>query len=195
MIGFNQALEIDYITHAIYVLAGIGIVAAASIKLPEIRALPSRKNIRLFGLLALLFLAIVILTSGIGGDSISSAISHYGFVPVILRFAFGGVVVGWTEEFLFRGCLQRTLNVRFSSVTRIRVRQGTIITALVFGGLHAVNMLLGQSLSTTLEQITFAVFFGLVIGSFYDRTGDLAGAAWIHNMVDFANLVLPYVPL
>lgn len=122
-------------------------------------------------------------------------LGSYGYLPVTLQFVFGGIIVGWTEEFLFRGCVQRVLNEKFAFNTFLGIRKGTLLAAIIFGLLHFVNIALGQSLSSSLTQFLFATFFGILIGIFYHKTNDLAGAAWIHNIVDFTTMVAPFIPI
>ncbi|MDA8142566.1 MAG: CPBP family intramembrane metalloprotease [Thermoplasmatales archaeon] len=195
MFDFNQALSIDYSSHVLYIILGVVIIRLTRIRKPKIRFLPSKENLKFFGVLAVFFLLIEIFTTEFGSMSIYSWVSIYGILPVALRFVFEGFFVGWTEEYLFRGAIQTALNRRFSSITVIKIRQGTIITSLIFGFAHSINILLGQPIDTTIIQITFATFFGLVVGTYYDKTYDLSGAAWIHNIVDFTGMAFQFIPI
>ena len=108
-----------------------------------------------------------------------------------LTFLFQALFVGWSEEFLFRGALQNILNNRFSNGRRIiRMRQGTFIASVIFGIVHLGNAFLGLSITSAVEDSAFALVFAFVVGWYYDKTQDLAGAAWIHNATDgFSTLV------
>ena len=193
MFTFIQSLEIDYSSHIAFVAIGIIILKLSSMKYPGLKLLPSSKNLKLFVLLSLVFVAIQVGTTQFGSQSIVSLVSREGLVPVILLILFEGVFVGWTEEFLFRGCIQRTLSARFPSKTKLRISYGTVFASLIFGAVHMLNLSLGQSLPTTAVQVSFAVFFGLLVGWFYEKKEDLAAAAWIHNINDFLATVIPFI--
>lgn len=193
MFTFDQALEIDYFSHIAFVAIGLIILSLASMKLPGVRFLPSKVNLKVFALISSVFIAIQLGTTQFGTQALGTEISRNGLLPVVLLIVFEGVVVGWTEEFLFRGCIQRVLDVKFPGITRIRLKFGTIYASLIFGAVHLINIALGQALGATLAQVSFAIFFGLVVGWFYERRNDLSGAAWIHNINDFLATIIPYI--
>lgn len=195
MFTFNQELLIDYSIHGLFIVIGVILLYFTRSRHPQFSIFPRRENLKLFGITAALFLLIEILFSEFGVQSIYSYVSNFGLFPVILKLGFEGIFVGWSEEYLFRGSIQRILNAHFQSVKVVRMNLGTLLTAFIFGLMHLGNLFLGQSLNSTLFQIAFAVFFGIVIGIFYDRTNDLSGAAWIHNMVDFTGTVFQFIPL
>lgn len=109
---------------------------------------------------------------------------------------FQAILVGPSEEFLFRGLIQSALNnvPRFGSraipFARARLRLGTVYAALVFGLLHLVG-LLQHPFTFVLPTAAFAFVFGLVAGHYYDRTGNLWGASILHDISDFIALGLP----
>lgn len=193
MVSLSEGIIIEYLFHLIYVPIGYAILRLSRTGRPGAKLLPERKNLRIFVLLSLMFSVIELAVSlpGTGGTSIEAA--YGGPIPLIAQLFFEGVVVGWTEEFLFRGCLQRALNKRFSSLIASRLRTGTVMTSAIFGLFHFANLGLGESFYGAIPQVLFATFFALIVGSFYDRTSDLAGAAWIHNITDIAGTVLPFV--
>ncbi len=192
MVSSPQGIIIEYAAHAIYLPVGYAILRLAGTANPKIRALPSRANLKLFLLLSLIFIFIELNASLPGGHGISIFAAFGGPLFLALQLFFEGVFVGWTEEYLFRGCIQRVLNRRLKSLIGSRIKSGTVLAALIFGVFHFVNLALGQSLLATIPQVIFATFFGLVVGWFYDRSNDFAGIAWIHNITDLAGAVLPF---
>ena len=110
---------------------------------------------------------------------------------ILAGLIFQGVVVGPTEEVLFRGLIQTTLNrVIGGAIPFGRLRWGTIVAALTFGLAHLAS-LPHQSLGDTLAQVAFAAVVGLVLGHYYDRTQNLWGAAILHNIIDLTSVLVP----
>lgn len=191
IVALVQGLAIEYAAHFLFIPIGYALLRLSRTDNPHVKALPARSSLRLFLLLSGVFIAIE-LSSSFPGQSGTSITEAFGG-PYLLTaaLAFEGIVVGWTEEYLFRGCLQRMLNRRFKSMVASRIRSGTLIAAILFGLFHFVNIILGQSFNASIPHVIFATFFGMVVGWYYDRTSDFAGVAWIHNITDLAGTVLP----
>lgn len=101
-------------------------------------------------------------------------------LPVIL---LGVALVGFAEEMLTRG--QLVVGLREAGVPEWGVVVGTCV---LFGLLHAINALFGQSLSTTVVQIVFATLVGLVFYVTRMSTGLLVVCMVLHALWDFASL-------
>lgn len=87
---------------------------------------------------------------------------------VLAKLVFEGIVVGATEERLFRGLIQTTLNhVIGGRGLAGRIRWGTAIASAVSGLAH-LSHLPHQSVGYTLGQVAYATVIGVVIGHFYD---------------------------
>jgi hypothetical protein len=71
-----------------------------------------------------------------------------------------GVVAGLPEEFFFRGALQPQI--------------GLLLTALLFGALHAINR----------AYFIYATLAGLVLGALVAWRGDLWAATIAHGVYD-----------
>jgi len=150
-----------------------------------------RRQLRPWYVLALVFLLISI------GETVGSPPArslHLPNVPTLAaQLLFLAVVVGPTEELLFRGLIQTSLNTSIRASVSIRgwrLGLGTVIAALLFGLFHLVN--LGyQGLGVTLEQVFFAAVIGLAIGVLYDRTRNLIGASLAHGVADFSARAIP----
>jgi membrane protease YdiL (CAAX protease family) len=111
------------------------------------------------------------------------------------ELVFLALVVGPTEELLFRGLVQTGINGSVSRELQLlgwRLRLGTVLAALVFGLWHLVNLTF-QPLGPTVEQVLIAIVIGLVVGVVYDRTRNLVGAAVLHGLLDFTGTALPLV--
>lgn len=176
---------LNFATHSIFILGGILMIRSSGLSLPKFNFLPRVKegnnNLRLFVTITLVFSVVSVLSN------LVPPITKQSMSPLswTLTFLFQALFVGWSEEFLFRGALQNILNSRFSMGRRIiRMRQGTFIASVIFAIVHLGNAFLGQSVISALGDAVFALVFALAVGWYYDKTQDLAGAAWIHNATD-----------
>ena len=121
---------------------------------------------------------------------------HLPDLPTLTaQLVFLAFVVGPTEELLFRGLIQTALNppprttpARGNGVWRLR--PGTIISAILFGLFHLINLAY-QSLGSTVQQVLTAFVIGLVFGVLYDRTRNLVGASLAHSVADFSGTAIP----
>jgi membrane protease YdiL (CAAX protease family) len=114
---------------------------------------------------------------------------------VTADLVFLALVVGPTEELLFRGLVQTGINGSVSPEIQLlgwHIRLGTVLAAAVFGLWHLVNLTY-QPVGDTAEQVLVATVIGLVIGIVYDRTRNLIGAAVLHSLIDLSGAVWPLV--
>jgi membrane protease YdiL (CAAX protease family) len=117
--------------------------------------------------------------------------------PLAAELFFLAVLVGPTEELLFRGLIQTGLNQSMPAAVRWRgwtLSVGTVVAAAVFGLWHLTNLTY-QALGPTVQQVAIATFMGLVIGVFYARTRNLIGASILHSLNDFLGTALPLAAL
>lgn len=113
--------------------------------------------------------------------------------PLAAELLFLAVLVGPTEELLFRGLIQTGLNRSMPAAVRWRgwtLSVGTVVAAVAFGLWHLTNLTY-QALGPTVQQAAIATVIGLVIGVFYARTRNLIGASILHNLNDFLGTALP----
>ncbi|MCL5014585.1 MAG: CPBP family intramembrane metalloprotease [Firmicutes bacterium] len=117
---------------------------------------------------------------------------RHGIVALVAWILFQSVIVGWTEEFYFRGVIQEVLSQTISSRPFLGIPAFVWLSAGLFGLAHLVN-LDSQPLLTTLMQVLTASSLGLVFGQYYHKTQDLAGTAWLHNLFDGVVTILPWL--
>jgi len=101
-------------------------------------------------------------------------------VNVILAVAVTGLLVGFVEEFLFRGLLQRWLS------DLLDVRVSVLAVSVLFGFMHSVwlNPL----------DVAFAFSVSLLIGAVYARTRNFWFIMLVHAMINaMAFGVLPWL--
>lgn len=113
-------------------------------------------------------------------------ISHDG--TFILFALIATALVGYSEELLNRGFL--VLGARESGLTEIKV---FLIVLLVFGGLHGVNMFIGQPIIPTITQMIYAGLFGGVYYAIFRKNGFLVIPMILHWMFDFSNFTSPTI--
>lgn len=113
---------------------------------------------------------------------------------LVAQLAFLLLLVGPSEELLFRGLVQTGINGSVSAERRLLrwpLRLGTVLAAVAFGLSHLVNLTV-QPIGTTAQQVMVAIVIGWVIGVVYDRTRNLIGAAILHSLLDFMGTVVPW---
>jgi membrane protease YdiL (CAAX protease family) len=118
-------------------------------------------------------------------------------VPLAGELFFLAVLVGPTEELLFRGLIQTGLNRSMPAAMRWHgwtLSAGTVAAAVGFGLWHLTNLTY-QALGPTVQQVAIATLIGLVIGVVYARTRNLVGASILHSLNDFLGTALPLAVL
>ena len=123
----------------------------------------------LFGLVALINIA-----------SIDFRSASARLLPLIL---IGTLLVGFSEELATRGLL--VVGLREGGASEWAV---WLITSVLFGLLHAMNALFGQSLRLTLMQVVAAFFAGTVLYVTLMTTGTLIVGMILHALWDFGTL-------
>jgi membrane protease YdiL (CAAX protease family) len=108
-------------------------------------------------------------------------------LAIVMNVLFNGVIVGVSEEFLFRGQVQTGLNNSVEKIVKLgkgSIRLGTILAGVVFAAIHLVG---------NVSAIPFAFVFGIVVGYYYDKTNNIWGAVIIHNIVDLLSFLIPII--
>jgi uncharacterized protein len=106
-----------------------------------------------------------------------------------LDMAFIGVAliatafVGYSEELLTRGLLVQ--GARASGFTEIKV---FLISMVVFGFLHGLNIINGQDIVTTIQQVIFTALAGGVYYTIFRKSGFLVVPMILHGLWDFSLL-------
>ena len=128
----------------------------------------------LYSLAIISFAGVMSLKGGVpswlGAGSLSS------FLVIVLVT----LMVGYTEELMFRGILFHGATARF------RYIWGTIISSLLFGLLHFENLLGGQPLGATVDQVIHAGADGFMYASLRLITGSLWPVMILHGIWDLS---------
>jgi CAAX protease family protein len=92
------------------------------------------------------------------------------------------LMVGFAEEVIFRGLILNALKVR-------GLWKAAIITALLFGLTHALNVLAGKSLVEDVAQIFYAVAIGFAYAALALQKGILWPLVLAHWLINFSNYI------
>lgn len=108
---------------------------------------------------------------------------------LILYSLFSILGVGIREECIYRATVQNIVAKKYAnSVKGIWIT--AIVGAFIFGIMHAGNFFTTTTTpSSIVVQIISAMFFGLVFGAIYLRSGNLWALILIHTLIDAAGLV------
>lgn len=91
-------------------------------------------------------------------------------------------LVGFVEEVAFRGLILRALAPR-------GVRRAAVISSVLFGLMHTVNLLFGVDPGATLLQVGSAMAMGFAFAAVALRTGVLWPLVVIHALVDVVGFI------
>ena len=92
------------------------------------------------------------------------------------------LLIGFAEETIFRGLMLNALKVH-------GFWRAAIITALLFGLSHSLNVLGGKSMAETAAQIFYAVAFGFTFAALVLKKGILWPLVIVHFLIDFASFL------
>jgi uncharacterized protein len=92
------------------------------------------------------------------------------------------LMVGFVEEAFFRGLMLNPLR-------KYGLWRAAIITALLFGLTHAMNMLAGKNMAEDAAQIFYAVAIGFAYAALVLKKGILWPLVLAHFMIDFTNFI------
>jgi membrane protease YdiL (CAAX protease family) len=130
--------------------------------------LPAQRSLLWFFVVAL----IPVLLNGL-----SVGASNPGIAQVL--FIFGtAMLVGFVEETVFRGMILRALLIRGPW-------QAAIISSLIFGLAHALNLLSGANVGATLLQVGETLALGFMFAALALRTQTILPLIVAHGLIDF----------
>jgi uncharacterized protein len=92
------------------------------------------------------------------------------------------LMVGFVEETIFRGLMLNALKAH-------GLWKAAIITALLFGTTHALNVLAGKSIAEDAAQIFYAVAIGFAYAALVLKKGILWPLIVAHFLIDFFNFI------
>ena len=109
----------------------------------------------------------------------------------VISLVVFSLLVGLSEETLFRGVVQGSFHDYFGEDNSKHVRQAIIFASVLFGLVHLSNAIGGSnSIESVLAQVVSAIGGGLMFGTIYYRTNkNLWACTIIHAFNDFVSFV------
>lgn len=105
----------------------------------------------------------------------------------IILFFLAMVMVGVSEELMFRGVLLNSCLEYFGENSISSLKKAIIISGSIFGAFHIFNVLIGASLSGSIIQAINAAVLGLIFGVIYVRSGkNIWPCIFLHSIQDTA---------
>lgn len=102
--------------------------------------------------------------------------------PLTLMIIITSLTAGIKEEFLFRGVIVSTLLRQWKD--RNMFMQATLVSGIVFGLIHATNILAGADPMQTLFQVISSVGVGIFFAAVYIRCGSILPCMFYHVLHD-----------
>ena len=97
------------------------------------------------------------------------------------------LLVGFAEEFLFRGFLQGIFINRNRNDTS-KLRGAVIFPALFFGFSHLINLTQNDNIPQVISQVIYASFIGLFFGVVLLKTNKIVPLAITHGLINLVFL-------
>jgi len=116
-------------------------------------------------------------------------------VNILGYLSFQWVIVGLSEETMFRGLIQTYLMNNMSGDIIIlgnKLHIGTLISAIFWGGFHIINVI-NMPFSAALLTVAITTPAGLMMGYVYQRTGSLFSTIIVHNTIFGVPLTFEYL--
>ena len=106
-------------------------------------------------------------------------VGSLGFLLSMLAIA---LLVGFVEEGVFRGLMLHVIEPRGPW-------KAAVITAVLFGLTHSLNVLTGKSVADDTAQVCYAMAIGFAFAAIVLRTGILWPLVLAHALIDFVNYI------
>ncbi|MFC6180520.1 CPBP family intramembrane glutamic endopeptidase [Lactiplantibacillus daowaiensis] len=141
-------------------------------------------------LIAVLAIAFVIWNAFGAGTNLATLFTKYQFSlrsPTVKMF-LSGLEPGIAEEWLYRfGILALLLG--YFKHHRYQIDWAVGLSSLLFGLWHVSNIIAGQAVSATLEQMVFAASLGGFLATSYLYTGSFLVPIAIHTLTDSLSMM------
>lgn len=108
---------------------------------------------------------------------------HEFSTALVLLILVGTMMVGFAEEIIFRGYVLLGARSRYTEVG------AWFCSSAVFGLFHGVNVVFGQDIGPTVQQVVVAFIFGSGLYLIRRMTGLLVVGMVIHGFWDFSTFI------
>lgn len=165
-------------TIILYLIANLVLVTLAAVLLTRLhlwkavgfRALAAPRDLRLYWLP---FIAVLV--------NLAFGIAHMSVGRVAFYALLAGLV-GFVEEVFFRGLILRAIAPQ-------GLWKAAIISSILFGLVHSLNVLAGANPLYTLLQVGYALAIGFGFAAVTLRTGAIWPLVIIHALIDFTSFL------
>lgn len=119
-----------------------------------------------------------------GSSNLWYGIHLDGTLDQLLLITVSMLCVGFAEEMIFRSFLIKSLRHK-RDITAVSV------SAVLFGGLHLLNVLGGADLFLTLLQVLNTTAFGFMCAAFYCKTNHILPCILCHGLYNTFDIFMP----
>lgn len=142
--------------------------------------------------LALFFPAFAVAVNNFPWLSILTGDATFTGGNLIGWMIFSVVCVGIMEELAFRGILLPLLLTRFGKTKR-GMLQSVILSSVIFGLVHFLNLIEGAGIVPTLLQVGYSMLTGAMLAVLFLGTGNLVGCVAVHAVFNFGGLAVEFL--
>ena len=109
---------------------------------------------------------------------------------VVAVYALSQLAVGFFEEMAFRGCIF-TVVLQRCKKNRLGAFLAIVISSVIFGVIHAVNIVAGSSIDAVVLQIGYSFLIGGMCSVILIKTSNIWYCVILHAVYNFAGGVVP----
>lgn len=103
----------------------------------------------------------------------------------LLLLLLACMIVGFAEEFLFRGVLQSMFLKTYHNKKR-GLLLSVLFPAIIFGLFHLINLTNNPNVMAVVMQVVFATFIGFFFGVLVLKTNKIIPVAITHGLINFS---------
>lgn len=102
----------------------------------------------------------------------------------LILLLLGCLMVGFAEEYMFRGLLQPLFLKKYGS-RKNGIFISILLTSVFFGVFHLLNLFKNENVEQVLIQVVFAMFIGFFFGVLVLKTNKLIPVVITHGLINF----------
>lgn len=109
-------------------------------------------------------------------------------VSIVIESTIYMLIVGFFEESLFRGLIFNNMLKKWGSDKK-GVFCALLLSSIIFGIIHSINLTLGEPLLGALVQIFNTTLMGIFFAAIYLRCKNMWAIILLHSFLDWINLL------
>lgn len=133
---------------------------------------------------------LVVVCTGTIAVSLADACGEFPLKPFwgILLFTADMILIGISEEIIFRGVILSNLREHFGNSTA-GIWKSALISSVLFALAHVTNIF-ELTMVEFLDRLFFCFGMGMILAAIYIRCGNIWVAALLHTLVDFSTDII-----